>query len=208
MAAARLQQWDLFLGEHTYTTEFKWTKLQGNADGLPRLPQLQTTEETADPETVFHNAPVTSAQVKREINRDTIISELYDFTVNGRPTSSTDQFSVYATRKEQLSVCQGCLMWGSHVILPPTLRAQILDSLHDGHLGVVKMKSLGRSYVWWPGIDNTTFKTNLNPALVVSRHYTNLRQHMYTRGSGHLLLGNASIRLCWTIYGPNVSVCH
>ena len=28
----------------------------------------------------------------------------------------------------------------------------MLEELHDGHLGVVKMKALVRSYVWWPNI--------------------------------------------------------
>ncbi|KAL5510573.1 hypothetical protein EMCRGX_G006138 [Ephydatia muelleri] len=30
---------------------------------------------------------------------------------------------------------------------------QVLDEIHGGHLGVVKMKALARGHVWWPRID-------------------------------------------------------
>jgi len=39
------------------------------------------------------------------------------------------------------------------VIIPPCLRTRVLDDLHSGYIGVVKIKSLAHSNVWWPGID-------------------------------------------------------
>ena len=41
---------------------------------------------------------------------------------------------------------------GARVVVPPPGREQVLQELHETHTGIAKMKSLARSYVWWPNI--------------------------------------------------------
>ena len=44
-------------------------------------------------------------------------------------------------------------MLGTRVVIPTKFQGQILDEIHSSHLGVVKMKSVACTYVYWPKID-------------------------------------------------------
>ena len=46
----------------------------------------------------------------------------------------------------------GCVVWGSQVIIPPPGRKWVVEELHETHPGIVKMKNLARSYIWWPNL--------------------------------------------------------
>lgn len=60
----------------------------------------------------------------------------------------------YAQKLSELSVENDILLWGHRVVVPLLLTDKVLKSVHQSHLGIVKTKSLLRSYVWWPKMDN------------------------------------------------------
>ena len=59
----------------------------------------------------------------------------------------------YSQRKQEISTEKGCLLWGNRVIVSPQLRSAVIRELHETHPGICRMKSIARSYVWWPGME-------------------------------------------------------
>ena len=57
------------------------------------------------------------------------------------------------TRKHELSVQVGCVMWGKRLVKTPQGRDKVTNILHDSHAGIVRMKGIARSHVWWPKMD-------------------------------------------------------
>lgn len=52
-----------------------------------------------------------------------------------------------------LSIEDGCLYYGERIVIPRSLQDKVLGLVHDGHIGIVRMKSLARRYVYWLNID-------------------------------------------------------
>ena len=54
--------------------------------------------------------------------------------------------------REDLHIVDGVIMMGNRVVIPKSIRAEILQSLHAAHQGVTAMKDRARCSIYWPGI--------------------------------------------------------
>lgn len=157
--AARLQRYALFLAGYTYDIKYKNTKSHGNCDSLSRLPQKTSVDSyRIDATEIFYmshfeSLPVTVDEIRRATDHDPVLSRVKDSIRRGWSYNTDNMLDSYFSRRDELSLHQGCIIWGMRVVVPLKLRQRILDELHEGHLGMVKVKSLARNYVWWPKID-------------------------------------------------------
>eukprot|EP00117_Sycon_ciliatum_P041979 scpid19977/ scgid1158/ Retrotransposable element Tf2 155 kDa protein type 1 len=161
MTVARLQRYAMFLAGHDYTIMYRQTDKHCNADGLSRLPvgnppAPDTAEEAVN---MFYMdqcepLPVTAEQIKEATASDPLLREVHRYVQQGWPKSCPRaELQQYFQRRNELSVSNECLLWGNRVIIPPDHRKAVLTELHEGHPGMVRMKALARSILWWPGLD-------------------------------------------------------
>ena len=99
------------------------------------------------------SSPVTARQIKSWTDHDPVLAKVRDLLLQGWQHSDDAALAPYQRRLHELSVHDGCVLWGNRVVVPPPGRARVIEELHEGHPGISRMKSLARSFVWWPQLD-------------------------------------------------------
>ena len=159
MTASRLQRYAVFLSGLNYTIRHRPTKEHSNCDALSRLAiPVDNTSLKEDPAAIFQlrqleSIPLSSDDIRKQTRKDPVLSLVYNAIQSGNWLNRTGEFEPFYSRRDELSTHSGVLFWGSRIVIPCKQRNRVMEELHENHDGIVKMKALARSYVWYPGID-------------------------------------------------------
>lgn len=156
MASARIKRWAMKLSAFQYQIKYISSKDNACADFLSRSPVPGKGKEQEDQVLSIENdgLPVTARVIASETARDPVLAKVKQLTLTGWPLYMKDEgLEPYFQRRTELSVDQDCVLWGTRVIIPTSLRPNLLLDLHSDHMGIVRMKAMARQYLWWPRLN-------------------------------------------------------
>ena len=111
------------------------------ADYLSRKP-IKGQPTPAEQVEVIQDELINSKMVAMETKKDSILNRVLDFTKNGWPERPESKLQPYYTKRLELSNEDGVLLWNSRVVVPDSLRGNLLKYLNAEHLGMVKIKQI------------------------------------------------------------------
>ncbi|UYV65228.1 K02A2.6-like [Cordylochernes scorpioides] len=160
---SRIQRLRLRMMRYSYSIHHTPGKDIVVADALSRSPIKISHEKDLENEICSFVQQITSCppfkdenmkEIWKYQNEERECREIKDYCEKGWPTKnelSAEAKDFWFLRYE-MSVIDGLLMRNSRIYIPKSLRSKVLNSLHEGHLGIEKCRGRARSSVWWPRI--------------------------------------------------------
>ena len=156
-------RWALILSAYQYSIECISGKLNQCADFMLRLPSVSKCDSAEEVHNTIEmdNLPVTANQIAKVTVSVRTLSTVITTVQNGYwPLKLTEDLLPYCRPRNELTVIDGCLLWGQRVIILQKFCKMLLDELHTHHIDMSRMNALARSYVWWPQLEETCRKCN------------------------------------------------
>lgn len=156
------------------------------ADTLSRAPELNsgTAENTAAEDIETHINMVTASlpasdtilqQIVKETAKDSMLHKVSHCVNNGWSKGVCPQF--FPVRAE-LCMSKGLLLRKNRIVIPQTMRKDMLQRLHEGHLGVEKCKRRAREAIYWPGINKDIEEMIEKCDICLRHHYKQVKEPM------------------------------
>jgi hypothetical protein len=158
----RLQNMLISLQHFDLVVTYKKGKELYIADTLSRayLPEVDTiqVEGPLEVNLVKQQTPISSEKFeifKEETCKDPELSVVTRVVMEGWPDqikNCPNEAKPYFTIRSELTVVDGVLFKDAKIVVPKTLRNEMLSKIHESHQGIVRCKQRGRECLYWPGM--------------------------------------------------------
>ena len=94
-------------------------------------------------------------QIRSATADDVTLQRLFQVVMNGWPESRTavpEDVRPYWNMRDEMSADDGLVFAGERIVIPESMRSDMLEVLHEPHMGMEKTKSRARSAIFWPGM--------------------------------------------------------
>ena len=162
-APPRLQRMLLQLQRYTFTLEYKPGTDMILADTLSRAyinacPDSDNLEEdlVCAINLLVNNLPVSDPKLEEIRNataQDTTMMTLKGTIESGWPEKKSEvpqELRPYWNYRDEMNEACGIIFKGQKIVVPLTLRKEMLKIIHSSHLGMVKCKQRARDILFWP----------------------------------------------------------
>ena len=123
------------------------------ADALSRFqdqhadpqPIIADDEMTAHVASVITGLPVSDTRLQQIIEaqeEDPVCRQIKTYCSEGWPAkhSVNDAMKRYWSTRGELTVVQNILLKGTRIVIPSSMRLEILEKIHEGHQGIAKCR--------------------------------------------------------------------
>ena len=164
--SGKFQRWYERLQAFTYTLEYHPGKQNQVADALSRINLRTANEGVPDPAikrivSSMAADSLTWEGLQAATQQCEELKTLYKFISkeNSRKRQLPQTLSIYKGVLSELYIENHVIMRGDRVVVPVSIRAELLKQAHKGHPGRTRMKRKLRIAYWWAGMDTNIDNT-------------------------------------------------
>ena len=93
--------------------------------------------------------------IRNTTENDAELQELRHCVKQGWPETLKEtpaSVQIYWNSRDEINEINGIIFKGEKIVIPKSMRQEILTKIHTGHMGIQKSKERARDVVYWPGM--------------------------------------------------------
>ena len=134
-----------------------WLSRPNIIEGKDKLIEDMSVQIDAIQSTTDMPECVSMVEIQQASVWDDHLQKLRSFIISGWPDMKDElcaDLRPYWSYRRELVVIGGIILKGRYIVIPNSLKQQVLDQLHTNHMGIEKTKLLAHESVCWSSIND------------------------------------------------------